>query len=251
MKNDKLQSIRADEETIKRFKEIATRFDNQGEALSSIIEAYEIQNAQRLLPKQADTIAAFDDCVKKAKELFIATLDCQQIAEEHAREEVAGQLRSKDAVISDLQIRVDEYKNRAAAAEDELETLQASSNERIQEAESRASQAENNAATLKELNSVLTTSLDNYKSYESKMKELEEISSNQADEITKLRNELAAAKNTISEMSKDMEIHKERHTAEIEKVRAEAVTQSYADIKELYNKLDEAKDRIAELESIS
>ncbi len=122
---NKARSIRADEKTLERFKTIAEEFDNQGMALESLINAYEIQQSKAVLTDVKTDIEDFDSHLNSIQKGYLHILELNQNAEHRIRGEFQQQLESKDKQIIDLQQRVDIAKLSAKTAEDTANTLKA------------------------------------------------------------------------------------------------------------------------------
>lgn len=253
-------SIRADEATAEKFKALAAEYENPNAALSALIQAFEMQSAQRALPGQSDVIANFEGYLQRAADLFIAALDSQNTAEERARAAAAAQLESKDGVIIALQEEIKDIKSRAQASEDRAvhaesqldeqrmnsEKLIRSAEERAAAADKRAEQAERAADTLKELNAALTANLDNQETLKARVGELEEAAQHHSESLAEVREQLRAARAAADDKDRELELMKERHALELERAKAEAARQSADEVKALYKKLEEVREHADE-----
>jgi predicted nucleic acid-binding Zn-ribbon protein len=107
MMESKAKSIRADEKTHERFKAIAEDFSNQGEALESLINTYELQKAKGAITNMQTDIEDFDVYLRGIQKSYLHVLELNQNTENRARLEFQQQLESKERQIADLQQRVD------------------------------------------------------------------------------------------------------------------------------------------------
>lgn len=100
----KPKSFRIDDATADRFKEIAAQIGgNQQETLSKLIEAYEFQGGKAVLTEKKADIDQFEKYVNALTRMFMGSLEDNQNITATVRTEYEAQLKSKDAVIQDLQ----------------------------------------------------------------------------------------------------------------------------------------------------
>lgn len=260
-------SIRADESTADKFKEIAANYPSPNEALTALLQAYEMQAAQRVIPGQADIIADFECYLQRATDLFIAALDSQLSAEERARANAAAQIESKDSVIISLQRQLKDSQDlaksadeRAKQAEKELEAVRTAAEERVHaadqradSAESKARQAEEHAHTLEELNVELQTNKANTDELKRRIDELTADKEQTAAELIEVKHKLSSALSAIDRKKGEYETKLEavgaQHALELEKVKAEAARIAADEVKALYSKLDDARGQITALQT--
>ena len=100
----KPKSFRIDDTTADKFKEIATQIGgNQQETLAKLIEAYEFQGGKAVLTEKKADIEQFERYVNALTRMFMGSLEDNQNITATVRTEFEAQLKSKDAVIQDLQ----------------------------------------------------------------------------------------------------------------------------------------------------
>lgn len=100
----KPKSFRIDDETAEKFKEISGAIGgNQQETLSKLIEAYEFQSGKAILTEKKADIEQFEKYVNAITRMFMGSLEDNQNITETVRTEFDALLKSKDAVIQDLQ----------------------------------------------------------------------------------------------------------------------------------------------------
>lgn len=83
------RSIRADAETIERFKALAEQFSNQGECLESLIRAYEMDNAKNCEVEMKSEIRSFESHTNALYGLYISSI------------EKIGDLKKKNSYLSE------------------------------------------------------------------------------------------------------------------------------------------------------
>ncbi len=105
-KNNGILTIRADEEIKAKFKALAENLGNQGTALESLLNAYEMQNAKDVLTERKTDIEDFDTHLQAISSAFLHSLEITENTTERVRAEFQRQLESKDLTISDLQGRI-------------------------------------------------------------------------------------------------------------------------------------------------
>lgn len=100
----KPKSFRITDETAEKFKEIsATIGGNQQEALAKLIEAYEFQQGKAVLTEKKADLEKFEQYVAVLVRMYMGSLEDNQNITDTVRSEFYALLKSKDAVIQDLQ----------------------------------------------------------------------------------------------------------------------------------------------------
>ena len=74
------RSIRADAETIDRFKELSNQFVNQGECLETLIRAYEMDNAKSI--EELKSIVNGSEIFDSQKEVLLKIIDSHSLSSE-------------------------------------------------------------------------------------------------------------------------------------------------------------------------
>jgi len=126
----KVRSLRIDENTFEKFKNIASQeFGNQGQCLTALVNLYETENSKNSLVERKVEIESFQLYVNKLNELFISSLNLNQDAEERVKSNFEKLLISKDNIIADLQDRLSasisfaaEFNNNMSTIKEKLET---------------------------------------------------------------------------------------------------------------------------------
>lgn len=116
MAESKVYSIRADEETLTKFKEVTEQFPNASEAMRALLNAHEITQAKMVLAGQETSIDDFQAHADSLVRAYINSLDLTANAEQRIHTEYRERLDSKDKTISDLQKRLEDAKQSATEA---------------------------------------------------------------------------------------------------------------------------------------
>lgn len=144
----KTRSFRLTEETTEKFKKICAEFDNQNEALNSLISAFELTQAKAILTDRATEITDFEVHLTAIQKAFTYSLELNNNAESRIRQEFLVRLDTQTQTIADLQ-------DRLRQSEEQVRNISAKSDETIRKAEIDKTTAEQNAKNLdKELQQV-------------------------------------------------------------------------------------------------
>jgi chromosome segregation ATPase len=228
----KTRSIRADENTLERFKAISEEFDNQGVALETLINAYELQKSKVILTDVKTDIEDFNSHLNSLQKGYLHILELNQNAEHRIRGEFQQQLESKDKQIVDLQQRVDNantlqatleeqstanaetiatFEEKLSVATNRIDTLETaiidkqviinSLNKQLASATEQIDCAKSALTQLDELQKQLATAETTIKSLEEKLVKQEETALEQS-KITQERSELNIQRAVLEERSK-------------------------------------------------
>jgi len=105
----KVNSIRATEEVYDKFKQISQQeFENQGQALASLIQLYEIEKGKSTIVERKVEIENYQAHINAIGEMFITSLQLNQDAELRIRSEFEALLLSKDKTIIEKQSKVED-----------------------------------------------------------------------------------------------------------------------------------------------
>lgn len=107
----KVKSFRIDDETADKFKEISTAIGgNQQETFVKLIETYEFQSGKTVLTEKKADIEQFEKYVTILTRMYMTSLEDNQNITETVRVEFDALLKSKDAIIQELQEKVKSHK---------------------------------------------------------------------------------------------------------------------------------------------
>lgn len=223
----KPKSFRIDDTTADKFKEIATQIGgNQQETLAKLIEAYEFQGGKAVLTEKKADIEQFERYVNALTRMFMGSLEDNQNITATVRTEFEAQLKSKDAVIQDLQEKLTVAKQLKEEATRKAQGY-ADENTRLNdynaslEAEYKA-KTEDLQSRLDEkdyLNKILT---DRSNELEEKVDSMaadhEQLMAAQ-EQLKELTDKLNAAESRCSELEKDFRKSQEEHKGIVEALK--------------------------------
>jgi DNA repair exonuclease SbcCD ATPase subunit len=223
----KTRSIRADENTLERFKAISEEFDNQSVALESLINAYELQQSKAVLTDVKTDIEDFDSHLNSIQKGYLHILELNQNAEHRIRGEFQQQLESKDKQIIDLQQRVDKAELSAKTSEDTANTLKATLEEQsTANAETLAIINEKLLVATNRIDTLETAIIDKQVIIDSLNKQLatatEQIDKAESalTQLDELQKQLATAETTIKSLEEKL-TKQEEHALEQSKLAEE------------------------------
>lgn len=175
----KPKSFRIDDDTAEKFKQIAiTLGGNQQETLAKLIEAFEFQQGKAILTDKKADIETFECYVTALTRMYMSSLEDGQNTKELVRSEFDALLKSKDAVIQDLQEKLSIAKQMQEQAIDNANNLKEDNITLNNQVETLQTQYETDTNNLKsmlddkdKLNKALTDSCSDLKSKVDALKE--------------------------------------------------------------------------------
>ena len=250
MADTKVTSIRTDEETAARFKEVAEQFPNGAECLKALINAHEMAQAKGVLTGQETSIADFQAHADSLVKSYIAVLELTANAENRIRQEFQQQLESKDSTIislqkslkgaeSDVQV-ADERATAAKTALQDLQTQLESAYQRISEQADTIRADKSTISDKEKIISGLQAELDTAKKAADSVPELTVRATKAESETESLTRQLETERQTAISAAKIAEAEKKEAIAEIKAANADKMESLYAEISRL-------KDEIREL----
>lgn len=225
----KPRSIRITDETAADFKEFCSKFQNQTEALNSLLSTYKVHNAANVLTDRQFDISNFGKNVQALQSAYLEALRLAEEAETDVRKEFQQLLTSKDQIIQELQDRiqradqekqnVDEARQIAEERTVQLETIMNNQNEEHAELIDSLKQE------LQSVNERITEKDEFIESLKKQLKIAEETSRQSADDLQTLKSELSIAKQAqqaaeqeVAKLAKEALADQKRVTAEKEKL---------------------------------
>ncbi len=213
------KSFRIDDETAEKFKEISNTIGgNQQETLAKLIEAFEFQSGKAVLTEKKADIEQFEKYVTAITRMFMGSLEDNQNITETIRAEFDALLKSKDAVIKDLQDKLaaaDQMKEDAvlqagtfadenARLNEVIEGLNSEYKLKIDDMQSMLSDKDN-------LNKALTDSCSGLKAKIESMKEAAEQSAALRKELEQLKQDHEKVIREQSALEKQMQQEQDEH----------------------------------------
>lgn len=254
MAETKVTSIRADEETTSRFKELSEQYPNSAECLKALINAHEMAQAKGILAGQETNINDFQSHLDSIMRGYINALDMTANAENRIRQEFQRQLDSKDYTISDLQNSLRISTEAELTAREQAKTTKIEADERVEQATKEIDSLQKELTSVKKQSSELSESLtavrsqivdkqqiiDNLNQQLTNAKAMTEKAESAEARAVKAESELSAVKSELSEAKK---LH-ESDVKELKQQLASHVT-SAEQAAQLAEKLAEADKREA------
>lgn len=223
----KPKSFRIDDATADKFKEISAQIGgNQQETLAKLIEAYEFQGGKAVLTEKKADIEQFERYVNALTRMFMGSLEDNQDLAATIRTEFEAQLKSKDAVIQDLQEKLTVAKQ---LKEEATRKAQGYANENTRLNDYNASLEAEYKAKTEDFQSMLTDKDSLNKALTDRSNELKEkVDSMAADheqlmaaqeQLKELTDKLNAAESRCSELEKDFRKSQEEHKGIVEALK--------------------------------
>lgn len=216
-KNNGVLTIRADEEIKAKFKALAENLGNQGTALESLLNAYEMQNAKDVLTERRTDIEDFDTHLQAISSAFLHSLEITENTTERVRAEFQSRLESKDLTISDLQGRIRQAeqaeqtaREQATAVECELSAMSEQTSIQLESLNTELDSVKKALATATEQVTDKQSLLDEYRTRLAKAE-------NEVAELPELREKVSVAE----QAKKTAEQETERLTAEVDSLKKE------------------------------
>ena len=268
MPDNKPISIRTDEETAARFKEITADFPNAAEAFRALISAHEMAQAKGVIPGTETAINDFQAHLDFIMRGYLAALDTIASTEARVKQEYQERLESKDKVISSLQAQTEQYKAEAAAAAQSLQEItdraEAESKEaakieadliaRAEAAEQARATAERATATteaanraLSETNAALKEKLTLSEAEAIRARELDTKLIEAEARATSLERELEQTKAAAELAKEKAAVETIKAVSEERTKAAEAIRTAATESKALYAEIAELKAQVATL----
>lgn len=217
----KNRSIRIDEQTFGKFKEIASEnFANQNECLNELVKVYELDQGKKLLPDRKAEIENFEALLVQIQNAFIHSLEMNHNAELRVRGEFEAQLEEKDLK---LQSEVD----KSTSYFEELKSLKEAFGKIKAENENLDLENKGLNESLKVCNEELLTTEENYKNQLSEKQDVIDAlnQTNKRDQayIESLKAQIEADKTKVAEFEK---LQAENNSLKAEKQNLESQVSS-------------------------
>lgn len=265
----KVRSIRVDDTTYAKFKEICEQTGGQNDALIALISSYELETAKNVLTGQATMIDDFKSRADGIVKAYISTLELLANTEERIGIEYDERLRSKDEIIIQLQSEKQDLQNQCEQIELACHNLQQTTALQIaemkQEAEDKESKLQNAVDHMSEvvkareqaerISAMATEQVDQLKLQITELTAKAEQSNSYQIKAEQTAIELKKHEAIISELTEQLkteQINKEKELEVAEREKDIAVKSAIAEVTAQYQrKIDELQEKqIKQLEVI-
>ena len=232
----KPKSFRIDDATADKIKEISNSIGgNQQQTMAKLIEAYEFQAGKMVLTEDKPQIDIFEKYVNAITRMYMGALEDKQNITGTVRAEFDALLKSKDAVIQDLQAQLSEAKltkedamRRAQVLTEENEGLAEDLNTLRGEHESKMADYQTMLTDKDKVNKTLTELWEDTKKrlneVREEIEEYEGIKSELAELKTNYMKEEEPKKRTENELVEYKQFY-EAEKAAFEEIKEKAVEQ--------------------------
>ena len=243
-------SFRLETDVSNSFKELAKTYGyTQNEAMQSLLDVFELQNAKKSLVERKKEIETFEDYSQKMVSLYLNSLQLNQDGENRIREELAKQISAKDKTIQDLHEKAannDEkmkfHKEELAESSKKLEELIKTNNVLLDLDEKNKTISVQNEEQIKMLSSLLAEHKE-YKNenitLSAENKDFEKNNRDLEHQVKDLTMQIANYKSRIEQQTADIKGLKEELVNE-KKVSSDIRAEHKQDIIELKKTLEEA-----------
>lgn len=268
MAETKVTSIRADEETTSRFKELSEQYPNSAECLKALINSYEMSQAKGVLAGQETTINDFQSHLDSIMRAYITVLDLTANTENRIREEFRASLESKDRIILNLQESLNAAKQNVSNIAEEKKAIEVKAEEQKQKLEdevaaltSRIEQAEKEQSRAEQYAQSILMASDTQRLTIDTLNEKLRLADEKSAKIEVLTKNLSLAEQRAATTKSELQDYK--HSSEMALERAEldkekAVLSERAkateriqtlvnETKQLYTEIDELRREIQRL----
>lgn len=211
------RSIRADADTIDRFKLLAEHFNNQGECLETLIRAYEIDNAKTIESEMKSDIRSFESHTNAIYGVYIRAI------------ETVNDLKKKNEKLAEhakeLNKKISMYES--MASEEEIDS----------ESDETDPTHKKNIGELCAQNRDLKAEVEKYKAENVKLSE-------ELNKKTKENSELSAK---LSELKAEIQIKSKQNELDLMKALNEKESQHLKKVAELMDMRDKLSNELYEL----
>lgn len=227
----KTRSIRADEETLDKFKTLSEEFNNQGDCLASLIKAYEVNKAKSVLSDVKTNISDYESHINAIQDIFISMLESMQNTDTRVRNEYAVRLDADAKTISDLQSRLDAAITQVENADKTNKNLENENElllDQIEELNNLTDKYDDQIKDKKEIIDSLNVQLSDYLKIKDEFETKNQIIADFKAERAEQNAEINKLKSEIDRLKSEIETNKTR--AELDKqIAINAVKSEYID----------------------
>lgn len=224
----------ASDEQKAKIDELAEQFvkdngGNKGDFLNAMVTAFESCKARQELAGRAEEIDHVEKLLDGLRVAYMSSLSMAKMAKEEASTAAAAEIQKAKAVQDTLQAKIDELKAGKADAEEKAATVDTLKSEleavkkELAEEKERARKAEEERADLSSVFKTqvqeLTTKAEGMSAEVAQAKEQAEAFASLAEEVKRLKEDLASAQAEASASALKMQAMEQEHKAELERLR--------------------------------
>lgn len=116
-----VKTIRADDETMERFRAISAEYGNQGQALAALVQLHESQRIRTSMPARADELDTYEAHLTRIREMYLASVQMADDANIRVKATYNVEIQVRDRTIADLQTKLDKVSAEADGIRQRLE----------------------------------------------------------------------------------------------------------------------------------
>ena len=220
----KPKSLRIDDETAQKFKEIANSIgQNQQETMQLLINTYHMQQKKTGLSEHKASLEQFESYATSLISMYTQSLQANHDLRETVLQEMDATLKSKDSVIQDLQEKMAAAKQKKEDAEAQA-TVYSNENKALDKENTRLQSA---LADKESLNIALNDSCSHLKAKCEAM----EVDAGQSEalreQLDHIKAEHEKALREQADLQKQLQQEQEAHTDAMEQIQAKAQLKQY------------------------
>lgn len=233
MANDKVLSIRADDETIERLNAIAEQSGmKKNELLAALMATYESNRLREAIPEHADDLDNLRALLKKIEHAFVSAYDFAANSEDRARASYDKQIEIYEQTITELRDKLQAAEEQRAAKEKAVKDVQAERDQLEKALEQERKLTQSQATSIDGMRAAKDSLENRVLELEKQLKAMpamRECAEQDAAKIAGLEKQLAE---TVRKYEQCILDERKQHSDEMEAVR-----------NRLNGKLEEARDR--------
>lgn len=246
MANDKVFSVRADDETIAKLDKIAEESGmKKAELLPALLGAYASQQAKGALPGRRTEIENVENLLTQIKNAYLASLELNANAEARIRDEFAARLQSNEQAVASLKEQAEQSKTDARNAQAVLKATEERADAEAKRADDAEEALGKNIRESKERESRLLKFNASLESQVDTLKQKVDANASDLEAAAALESENAKLKNDLVVSNERVE-KAEKEAANLKQQLADATKKAKDDALELKGRYDEKYENLRE-----
>ncbi len=248
-------NFRIDQRTADLFRKFCDENDfSQAQGFDHLMQVLEMDQAKAIVPGRKTEIEEFEKAIKSINALYLQNIELCEDAEDRAREQFSGQLKSKDQLIADLQTRLEkaeEEKKTAQENQNAAEKSRKMAESRAETAEREREAAEKTAADKEQINGILSEKLAGQEKALAERDDLsvslDECRRRTVDLESRLKDSERMIKFSEEQLKIQTELAAEKAAREAEKVMMEKIREADRENARLQATIEQLTSRIESL----